>query len=144
MSFGEFGDFLDASLRVLRSETPPAARRLSERLAGRSVRLDVAPAPLVLRVSPEGHRLDPATGRCSVSLALEREVILDLVEGRLSLAEAVLQERLRPRGGPADLGHFFDALTAYLEGAVRAPGFPRLYRAYRRGEPIPTDVQEGD
>ena len=142
MSRGEFADFLDASLAVLRRETPPAVRHLAEQLAGRAVCFEVEPAPFALRVTADGHHLDPRVEDCPVSLGLARSVVLDLIAGKLTLPEAVMRERLRPRGRAADLGCFFDALTAYLEGAVRAPSFPRLYRAYRRSEPIPSDLED--
>jgi len=142
MSLGEFADFLDASLHVLRRETPPAYRRVAERLAGRAVHFEVSEATFALRVAPDGHELTAAADG-SLALGLDRSVVLELVEARASLPEAVLGERLRPRGLPEELGRFFDALVAYLEGAVRAPSMPRLYRAYARGELIPADLEEG-
>lgn len=142
MSRAEFATFLDASLGVLRRETPEAARRLAVALGGRVVRFDVEPASFVLRMTEEGHRLEPAGGDCAVSLGLDREIVIDLVEGRLSLPQAVLRERLRPCGRPAELGRFFEALVAYLEGAVRAPSMPRLYQAFRAGRRVPVSLEE--
>jgi hypothetical protein len=60
-----------------------------------------------------------------------RATILGVIDGETTARRAVLDERLLMRGRLDDVVAFHDALVAYVHGAVRAPSFPRLLRAYR-------------
>ncbi len=62
-----------------------------------------------------------------------RAVILDLVDARAGLVEAILDDRLGLRGALPELARFHDGLMLYLHGAMRAPSFPGLLRRYRDG-----------
>ena len=66
-------------------------------------------------------------------MATSRKTLLDLVDGRMSLLEAILNDLLDVRGDTLPLVRLFDAFTAYLQGAVRAPGMSQLLDRFREG-----------
>jgi len=68
-----------------------------------------------------------------VEVGLDKPILLDLVDGRVTLEDALLEERLRLRGSLDALVEFDEALYIYLGGAVRCPSFPELYAEYRDG-----------
>jgi hypothetical protein len=57
--------------------------------------------------------------------------VLDLIDGRLDLLGAVEAGRLDARGDPEAVLRLARALTAFVEGAVRAPGMRALLDDYR-------------
>jgi hypothetical protein len=69
----------------------------------------------------------------------DRQAILDVVDGAVTLERAVLEDRIVLLGSVPDLVRFHDGLRIYLSGAVRAPGFAILldeYVATGRERPI--------
>ena len=56
----------------------------------------------------------------------ERAALLDLVYGRCSFLDALLEHRIELTGTVDELSAFYDALILYLHGAVRSPAMPSL------------------
>jgi hypothetical protein len=73
----------------------------------------------------------PATSATTVVVRTGRATLLDLIDGRSSLTDAVLRDAVLLRGDRQDLVRFHDALWLYLQGAVRAPSMSELLRRYR-------------
>lgn len=142
MSARDFGAFLDSSLDLLEREVPRASDRLAAALGSSVVHFDAEEGTFVLQMQKHRRVLPRSGDTADITLGLTREVVVDLVEGSISLEEALFTDRLSLRGPVDRLGDFFDALHAYLEGAVRAPSFPQLFEAYRRGEAIPPVGEE--
>lgn len=129
----EFGRTLEVSLGALRDEAPASFAHLEAALRDRPVFFDVDDAPFRLIFETGEFRLAEASRRehGEVEVALSKPTVLALLEGRLSLEDAVRTDRLRLYGEPARLVVFFDALLVYLRGAVRCPSFPDLLADYR-------------
>ena len=77
-------------------------------------------------------RLSVVTPRGDEGIVVEtsRLTIQDLVEGRRQLLDVVLDDALHVRGAVEDVLALFDAMIAYVEGAVRSPGFASLLEEY--------------
>ena len=74
----------------------------------------------------------PATA-AGVRIAVGRRAILDVLDARVSLAEAVESDRIAVQGSLDDVLCAHDALIAYLHAAVRAPSVPGLSAELRAG-----------
>lgn len=126
-----FADFLDASFDALRRELPEVYAALCRHFGSRQVGIRVADEEVGVRFEPQavhvGGRLpDPA-----IEVETSKADILALVDAARTLVDSVLADALVLRGSPDDLLVFHDGLMIYLHGAVRAPSFPPLLRAYR-------------
>ncbi len=127
----EFRDFLEVSLEVLEREVPSAYAGLEGALRDLPLRLEIDGRAMVLAFENGRHALRGAHD-APVCLRTSRDAILDLVEGRLGLVEALREERLWLQGEVAALVRVDEALRVYLAGAVRARGFVPLLDDYRR------------
>jgi len=139
MSNADFGAFLERSLELLADEQPAQHRRLCERMAGEAVHFEVDGRRLVMRFEAGGVALDARLPVDGATLArLDRSTVLDLVDGVVSLPDAILSDRFHLRADLEGVVRFHDALLLYLRGALRCPGFPALLSAYRQGNPPPS------
>lgn len=132
-----FAGFLARSLSALRRDLPWIHARLCACLAPRELRLEVDGEGLGLRCGGDEIRLVEPPGAPAALARTDRVTILDLVGARLSLLDALLEERLVIKGAIGDVIAFHDGLLIYLHGAVRDPAFPALLRELRRS------VEEG-
>jgi len=158
----DFADFLARSFDVLAREHPPAHARLRRCMDGRVVHLEVDGHPVDVRFETTGIRVDtprpgarhagayteadtgaalaagdPGRDEPVMLARLDRATILDLVDGVVSLPDAILADRFHLRADVDTIARFHDALLLYLRGALRCPGFPALMDAYRAGAPLP-------
>ncbi len=106
--------------------------RMCAELAPREVALDVGGEVVAVAFDDRGHRALPSPVAPRVELATTRAAILDLLDGRITLLDAVLADRIVLRGGLDDVIAFHDGLMTYLHGAVRSFAMPGLLRSYRR------------
>lgn len=125
----DFVSFLSASLRVLRDECPTAYEMLSVCLDGVLVAIDVDGERIT--VTGERGTISQVRGDADIELATHRTVILALIDGHDTLLGSILADRVRLRGRPGELVRTFDALAAYLEGAVRSPSLLDLLDEFR-------------
>lgn len=126
-----FAGFLGRSLAILERELPLAYAQMCARATPREVLIEIDGEPVSLAFEAAAHRLLPRPERPAVEVHATQRVILDLIDGRVSLLDAVLEERIVMLGGVPDIGAFHDGLMAYLHGAVRCRSFPELLRRYR-------------
>ena len=127
-----FGRFLAASFSSLRAEVPEAYAAMCGALAPRALALDVDGESVTLRFEPLRVVEVADADSVSVSLSTSRQTILDVIDARHSLVSAALAGRLDLRGAPSDVAAFHDAFIRYVQGAVRAPSFPKLLDDFRR------------
>ena len=125
-------DFVRRALLLLGSEAPAAYHRLVDELRPGAVLLRVGGERFAVEVRGDrawlGRRATrPAAGRVDA----RDGVVLDLIDGRLDLLGAVEAGRLDVRGDPEAVLRLARALTAFVEGAVRAPGLRALLDEYR-------------
>jgi len=140
MSDRDFAAFLEASLTTLEQDAPRAVQRLRASLGPRRIAFEVDGTRTVLCCTVDAFSLERAGSDgpgADVALEISRPTVVQLVEGRLTLRDAIARGDMDLRGPVSDLGNFFDALHAYLAGAVRSPFFPHLFEAYRREKKPP-------
>jgi hypothetical protein len=127
---------LAASFAALAAELPAAHARMCARLSGRAVALHVGEERLLVtfaegrgevRSLPAGE--DPGV---DVRIATSHRAILDVLDARRSLAEAVLADEVLVVGDLAHLAEAQEGLVAYVHGGVRCPSFPGLVERFRR------------
>jgi hypothetical protein len=128
----DFPAFLDRSLAVLRSEAPAHHAELAVLLGARGLCCEVDGRSVALCFDGARHALRPPDRREAVSLCTDRRTILDLVDGELTLLDALLEERLWLAGSADAVTRFDEALTCYLDGAIRCPSLPPLLEEFRR------------
>ncbi|MGI9591765.1 MAG: hypothetical protein ACR2P8_10390 [Myxococcota bacterium] len=131
MAGSEFQTFLAASMLLLEQEKPSVYARIGAMLRDEAVNVTLDGAALGIRFPHGRFAVGPPVEHPLIELASDRRAILDVVDGVLTLEDAVWDERIRLFGSLAALLLFLDALVAYLQGAVRCPSFPWLLDRYR-------------
>ena len=129
---------LDESLLVLQREQPASYARLCEALADLRIEIRVDAEWMSVGFEPGGHRV---AGESAAAEALDaaarfntsRDAVLDVLDGRITLAEAVLTGRLEAYAPLARLLELHDALRLYVNAAVRCQSFPGLLDRFRAG-----------
>ena len=83
-----------------------------------------------------GHRLQVSDGAAQMAgarIATSRVTILDVLDARVALGEAVEAGTVSVRGSLDDVQRAHDSLLAYVHAAVRAPSHPTLLSELRAG-----------
>ncbi len=127
----DFPAFLDRSLTILRVEAPDHHAELASTLGRRGLRCEVDGPTVALRFEGSRHALREPDHREEMFLRTDWTTILDLVDGELSLLEALLEERLWLTGSADAVTRFDEALVCYLGGAIRCPSLPALLAELR-------------
>jgi len=134
---GEFARFLLDSLCALERESPQSYAALCEALDARCVAIRVDAGAIRLAFEHGHARVEDAAATPSdVELATDKSTILDLIDARVHLLDAIAADRFRARGALDSLARFDDALHEYLNGAVRCRSMPPLLDEYRRHESL--------
>ncbi|WP_437335482.1 hypothetical protein WME98_25045 [Sorangium sp. So ce296] len=129
---------LAESFAALAAELPEAHARVSARLAGRAVAIRVDGERFVVEAdggAPQVRAAGADEEAAAVRVATSRRAILDVLDARRSLAEAVLADEVEVVGALERLVEAREALLAYVHGAVRCPSFPALLERFRRLAP---------
>jgi len=124
-------DLIDDSLEILAREVPALYARLRAAMGGRAVTLEVDGALARLAAEGPALRLTRGARGGAVHLSTTTAAARDLAEGRCTLLEAVLGERVAARGDLEDLGALHEALRIYLGAAVRCPSAAALLETLR-------------
>jgi hypothetical protein len=124
---------LRRSVEHLEHEVPASYRVLLAQLGPMVVELDVDGEVFSLR---GGHRLQVSDGVAEAAgarIATSRGTILDVLDARVALGEAVEAGTVSVRGSLDDVQRAHDSLRAYVHAAVRAPSQPTLLAELRSG-----------
>ncbi|MCB9665083.1 MAG: SCP-2 sterol transfer family protein [Alphaproteobacteria bacterium] len=124
---------LASSFEALAREQAAAWRDCCRVLAPATVALTVDEEELHVHFTERGAQV--VTGPTSQAIArvvTGRAAILDVLDDRLSLEEAVLSDRVRAVGALDDLARCHEALLAYVHAGVRTRGLPELLGRFRR------------
>jgi hypothetical protein len=126
---------LRRSVQHLEDEVPDSYRLLVAELGPLVVELDVDGEVFSLR---GGDRLQVSDGTAQMAgarIGTTRDAILDLLDAKVGLGEAVEAGMVGVRGSLDDVQRAHDAMLAYVHAAVRAPSQPGLLSALRAGTP---------
>jgi len=129
-----FGHWVRRGVVTLARELPWASARMGDALGARVVQLTVDGDLATVRWRDDAARVSerPSPDDApAVTLRTTRRTVVALADGDDALVDAVLAGRVVLRGAPGDLAAFHDALMAFLQGAVRAPGFAATLDAFR-------------
>lgn len=122
---------LRRSVEHLADEVPDSYRLVLERLGPLVVELDVDGEVFALS---GGHRLAVCDGAPPVAgtrIATSRTAVLDVLDAKVALSEAVESGAVTVRGSLDDVQRAHDTMLAYVHAAVRAPSQPALLAALR-------------
>jgi hypothetical protein len=130
-----FPAYLEASLAILRAEAPVHFQATRLRLDGRAVVVRIGGAPPT-RICLSG--LPPfvhprADG--DVEVIVSECDLAAFLEGRLTVEDAVENDRLALRGALDHLLPLLDALQAWLHGSLRTPSSMQLHQRYLAQHP---------
>ena len=133
--------FLARSLALLAREAPGSYERLCHTLAGKRVCIDGDGRRFALRFEPHGVETVTPSGTENICAGVDRSTILALVDGTVTLDQALRDDRLHIRAQVADAATLFDGLSIYLRGAIRSASFPMLLAEFRapNGDEEPDD-----
>jgi hypothetical protein len=126
---------LRRSVDHLEHEVPDSYRLLVAELGPMVVELDVDGLVFSLR---GGDRLRVSEGAADVAgarIVTSRVAILDVLDARVGLGEAVQAGTVSVRGSLDDVQRAHDSLLAYVHAAVRASSQPGLLSELRAGPP---------
>ena len=125
--------YIATSLIALRQECPTAYFLMCGQLAPRRVRLAIEGESVTVAFEPSAVHVLSETKESTAEVVTSRQTILDVLDARLTLAEAVLSDAIVLKGHISDLTAFHDGLMTYVRGAVRSPSFARLLDRFRIG-----------
>lgn len=122
---------LQRSVEHLESEVPDSYRLLTAGLGPMVVELDVDGDVFALRGGDRLQVSEGAADDASVRIVTSRDTIVDLLDARMGLAEAVEAGTVDVRGSLDDVQRAHDSLLAYVHAAVRASSHPGLLSGLR-------------
>ena len=133
--------FLAQSLALLAREAPGSYERLCHTLAGKRVCVDGDGQRFALRFESHGVETVTASGAENLCAGVDRSTILALIDGAITLDQALRDDDLLIRARVADAATLFDGLSIYLRGAIRCVSFPMLLAEFRapNGDEEPND-----
>jgi hypothetical protein len=126
--------FVEESLATLRHECPTAYVQLCTLLKPREVLMLIDSETITLTFDHMRVHILPQLRRPTLSLQTTRQTILDVVDDRLRINEAVLVDAILLQGDVDDLALFYEGLLTYVRGAIRCPTFPALLERFRQGK----------
>jgi hypothetical protein len=124
---------LRRSVEHLEDEVPDSYRLIVAGLGPMVVELDVDGEVFSLR---GGARLQVSNGAAPMAgarIVTSRATILDLLDAKLGLSEAVEAGTMSVRGSLDDVERAHNSLRAYVHAAVRASSQPALLSELRAG-----------
>lgn len=126
---------LRRSVEHLADEVPDSYRLLVAQLGPMVVELDVDGEVFSLRGGDRLAVSDGAAHMPGVRIVSSRAAILDLLDARVGLGEAVEAGTVGVHGSLDDVQRAHDSLLAYVHAAVRASTQPGLLSELRAGAP---------
>jgi hypothetical protein len=124
---------LRRSVEHLKHEVPDSYRFLVTELGPMVVELNVDGEVFTLSGGDPLRVSDGAADVAGTRIATSRVTILDVLDARVALAEAVQAGRVSVQGSLDDVQRAHDALRAYVHAAVRASSQPALLAELRSG-----------
>ncbi|PTL79792.1 sterol-binding-like protein [Vitiosangium sp. GDMCC 1.1324] len=122
---------LAESFSVLVREQPEAHVRMCAHLDGLAVAVMVDEEHFAAGFSLRSARVRPVTGHEPARVITRRCTLLEILDDRQSLTEAILADAVQVVGPLDTLLRLHEGLSLYVQGAVRCHGFAFLLRRLR-------------
>jgi hypothetical protein len=122
---------LRRSFEHLEEEVPDSYRLVLHVLGPLVVQVDVDGELFALRGGPRLQVSDGPDRAARASITSSRAAIVDLLDAKVGLNEAVQTGLVDVLGALDDILRAHDTLLAYVHAAVRAPSHPELLAALR-------------
>jgi hypothetical protein len=126
---------LRRSVEHLEDEVPDSYRLLVAELGPMVVELEVDGEVFSLRGGDRLQVSDGAADKAGARIVTSRVTILDVLDAKVGLGEAVQAGTVSVRGSLDDVQRAHDSLLAYVHAAVRASSQPVLLSELRAGPP---------
>jgi hypothetical protein len=126
---------LRRSVEHLADEVPDSYRLVLDQLGPMVVELDIDGELFSLRGGQRLQVADGAADTAATRIATSRAAILDVLDAKVGLAEAVEAGAVAVLGSLDDIQRAHDTMLAYVHAAVRAPSQPGLLVALRAEQP---------
>ncbi len=117
---GPIAALIEDAVACVAAEHPPAYKALERALGPRRFDLDIADEQFMLDIGV------PALHGSVVSVTTDVETLCALVYGECGVLDAVLSGRLDVLASPDDLVAVSEALTYFVQGAMRCVSMPQL------------------
>jgi len=117
---------------LLRQEFPRAYFLICANLSGRSISVEVDGQFVFLDCRPLEVLLPNSIERADVRVVSSRRTILDVIDARLTIDQAVRNGSIYAGGRQSYIDNCHNALLFFVRGAVRSPSFPALLQEFRR------------
>jgi hypothetical protein len=122
---------LAESFEAMRSGLPPANEAFCRALAGCAVELRVDDEEMAVRFDAGGASVVAAAGAADARIDTGRRAILDVIDARMTLEEAVRLGRVQVVGPLPVVVRLHEGILLYVHGGVRLPAFASLLRRFR-------------
>ncbi|WP_101948414.1 SCP-2 sterol transfer family protein [Mycobacterium sp. 3519A] len=126
---------LRRSIEHLAHEVPDSYRLLADQLGPMVIEIDVDGEVFSLSGGDAVQVSVGAAEMSGVQIGTSRQAILDVIDARAGLGEAVEADAVTVRGSLDDVQQAHDSLLAYVHAAVRASSQPALLAELRAGAP---------
>jgi hypothetical protein len=117
---------------LLREEFPRAYFLICANLAGRTILVEIAGEQVFLDCRILELLFPDRIENPDVRVATSGRTILDAIDARVTIEEAIRDGRLFTSGRSDYITSCHAALLFFVRGAVRSPSFPALLQEFRR------------
>ena len=130
------GEYVEALVASLGAADPAALARLRRVVGQRRARIVLDHSAIDVEFRDDRLVAGPVgSGRVHGEGATDRETVLDLLDGRLEVTDAILDGRLRVRGATDATVRMFTAIEILLDASPRTPALQALAAHFRRHPP---------
>jgi hypothetical protein len=127
----DFFWFLSQSIDLLEKESSQNYSQLAAELNGLRASISAGEDRRLICFDEGRFFIDADAENHDIEVVCGTHTILELLDGKYSLEQALLDEVLFIKGNVGILGKFSNALSIYCNGALRSPGFLGLLSQYR-------------
>lgn len=123
---------LENALDVLRADAAAAYYRVLDELSGLALRVQVGDERFDCRCTDaQLVFISAGEGAPDITVCTDPRTILALIDGQVSIMNAVLARQLSVQGEVMTLARLSRAVVAFSEGALRSRGMRALLQRYR-------------
>ncbi len=131
MRSDDFFSFLSRSIDLLKVDSGENYLRLATTLNGLSASVSTGGESRRVYFDRRQLVIDETLASSDIEIAFHEQAVLDLIDGKYSLEQSVLNGTIFIRGSVDAIDKFHSALRIYLNGALRSQGFVELLSGYR-------------